>query len=135
MLFRSEGGLRKVLNAGHTIGHAIERAVDYAMLHGECVGIGLRVEAAIAQAMGLAPATLEARISDALRRLDLPLRPRVPVPARTILEATRSDKKARAGMVEYALLTEIGAPAAADRAYGTPVPDAVVIGALEATLG
>ena len=44
-----EAGLRKVLNTGHTIGHAIETAVDYGMLHGECVGIGLRVEAAIAR--------------------------------------------------------------------------------------
>jgi 3-dehydroquinate synthase len=129
-----EASLRKVLNAGHTIGHAIETAVDYAMLHGECIGIGLRVEAAIAHALGIAPASLEPRITDALRRLDLPLRPRVTVSPQAILDATRSDKKARAGAVEYSLLTEIGTPAAADRAYGTPVPDAAVIAALEATL-
>jgi 3-dehydroquinate synthetase len=51
-----------------------------------------------------------------------------------ILDATRADKKARAGAVEYALLTDVGTPAAADRAYGTPVPDDIVIRALEATL-
>ena len=129
-----EAGLRKVLNTGHTIGHAIETAVDYGMLHGECVGIGLRVEAAIAHALGIATASLEARITDALRQLGLPLRPHVPVRPQAILDATRADKKARAGAVEYALLTDVGTPAAADRAHGTPVPDDIVIRALEATL-
>ena len=89
---------------------------------------------AIAHALGIATASLEARITDALRQLGLPLRPHVPVRPQAILDATRADKKARAGAVEYALLTDVGTPAAADRAYGTPVPDDIVIRALEATL-
>src|SRR5205085_8352186 len=51
-----ESGLRKVLNFGHTIGHAIEAATDFATLHGEAVAIGLVVEARLAERLGVAEA-------------------------------------------------------------------------------
>lgn len=125
-----EGGLRKVLNFGHTIGHAVETACGYAMLHGECVGVGMRVEAAIAAKLGLASPQLRETVSAALSRLGLPLSPRVPLAADAILAATRSDKKARAGAVEYALARDVGEMAAADSGYGTRVDDAVARGAI-----
>jgi 3-dehydroquinate synthase len=122
-----EGGLRKTLNFGHTIGHAIETAAGFSMLHGECVAIGMRVEAMIAQALGIAGDSLVNRVEVALRALGLPAHPPSAMRAETVLAATRSDKKARAGAAEYALLRDIGSPAGAETAYGTPVADSVVL--------
>lgn len=129
-----ETGLRKTLNFGHTIGHAVEAVSGYSMLHGECIGIGMRVEARIAAALGLAPATLEARITSALDALGLPTRPSEPTDPDAIVAATRSDKKARGGRVEYALACDIGAMAAPMAGFGTPVADSVVREALAGCL-
>src|SRR5437660_120849 len=49
-----ESGLRKVLNFGHTIGHAIEAASEFETLHGEAVAIGLVAEARLAERIGVA---------------------------------------------------------------------------------
>ena len=125
-----EGGVRKTLNYGHTIGHAIETVAGFSILHGECVAIGMRVEAMIAQALGLASESFTARVSNALRAFELPLLPASPMHADAVLAATRTDKKARAGMVEYALMGDVGDPVGRDTGYGTRVPDAIVVSAL-----
>lgn len=125
-----EGGVRKTLNYGHTIGHAIETTAGFSILHGECVAVGMRVEAMIAQALGVADETFAARVSDALRALELPLLPASPLDAEAVLAATRTDKKARAGMVEYALMSGVGAPVGRDTGYATAVPDEIVVAAL-----
>ena len=125
-----EAGVRKTLNFGHTIGHAIETASAFALLHGECVGIGMRVEAMIAVAVGLAPDTLASRITAALAALGLPAFPALPLSPDAVLAATRTDKKARAGAAEYALACDIGVMAGAERGYGTPVPDDAVKAAI-----
>lgn len=121
-----ESGPRKMLNFGHTIGHAVESVSGYAMLHGECVGIGMRAEAMIAAKLGLAAPALADQITAALGTLGLPLRPRHRLDVDAIVVATRSDKKARGGMAEYALLSDIGEAANPAGGYGTPVPDGVV---------
>ena len=125
-----EGGVRKTLNFGHTIGHAIETVSGYSMPHGECVAIGMRAEAMIAQALGLASESFSARVSEGLRALVLPLLPASPMRAEDVLAATRTDKKARDGTVEYALMSEVGAPVDRDTGYGTRVPDEIVVAAL-----
>ena len=125
-----EGGIRKTLNFGHTIGHAIETVAEFSLLHGECVAIGMRVEAMIAASLGIAGASFVDRVEAALLALQLPLTPPTPMRAEAVLTATRADKKARAGQVEYALVRDVGAPAGADRGYGTAVTDDVVLGAL-----
>ena len=125
-----ESGRRKALNFGHTIGHAIEATGGYTMPHGECVGVGMRAEAVIAVRLGIAPATLPERVVSALRALGLPIAPARPLSPPDVLAATRTDKKARGGAVEYALVRDIGVMAAAESGYGTPVDDAVVLAAL-----
>ena len=125
-----ENGIRKSLNFGHTIGHAIETVAGFSILHGECVAIGMRVEAMIAQALGLAGTSLVPELEQALCALQLPLRPTAALRADDVLAATRSDKKARAGTVEYALVREIGAVAGSEHSYGTRVADDVVLAAL-----
>jgi 3-dehydroquinate synthase len=122
-----EHGRRKTLNFGHTIGHAIEQATGYALLHGECVAIGMVIEARIAERLGVASNGTSDAIVQVLERAGLPTaRPRTIDPA-VVLSATRSDKKSRAGAVEYALPVGIGAMMEADSAWSTPVDDSLVM--------
>jgi 3-dehydroquinate synthase len=117
-----ESGVRKVLNFGHTMGHAIESVSQYALLHGEAVSIGMSLEALLAERLGVAEKGTAARIIDALRAIGLPTG--LPVLDRdAIVVATKSDKKARAGRVEYALPERIGSMAGEKRGWGTPVED------------
>ena len=124
-----ESGLRRVLNFGHTIGHAIEAATDFGTLHGQAVAIGLVVEARLAERLGVAKIGTARQIERTCRAAGLPTS--LPsIPADTIIGFTRSDKKARAGKVEYSLPKRIGEMAGADHGWTVPVDDTVVREAL-----
>jgi 3-dehydroquinate synthase len=125
-----EGGVRKTLNFGHTIGHAVESLSGYSILHGECIAIGMVVEARIAALANLADTALAPSIEKLLRAAGLPVAIPKAMSADAILAATRTDKKARAGSVEYALPTKLGAMAGADRGYAIPVADSVIVQAI-----
>jgi 3-dehydroquinate synthase len=121
-----EGGVRKTLNFGHTIGHAIESLSGYTMLHGECIAIGMIVEARIGALLGVTdPATI-GTIGWLVREAGLPTAVPRSMSAESVIRATRSDKKTRAGRVEYALPAMLGAMAGADCGYAIPVQDDVV---------
>jgi 3-dehydroquinate synthase len=122
-----EGGVRKTLNFGHTIGHAIELRSDYTMLHGEAVAVGMVLESRVAERLGIAEPGTSDRVREAIERTGLPAaRPANQTPDE-ILSATRGDKKAREGVVEYALPARIGAMAGADRGWGVAVADDIVL--------
>ncbi|HEY9229912.1 MAG TPA: 3-dehydroquinate synthase, partial [Gemmatimonadaceae bacterium] len=57
-----EAGIRKTLNFGHTIGHAVELASGYSLLHGEAVAIGMRYESALAERIGVASSGTAAQV-------------------------------------------------------------------------
>ncbi|MFI5228542.1 MAG: 3-dehydroquinate synthase [Gemmatimonadales bacterium] len=121
-----EAGVRKTLNFGHTIGHAIERCAGYALRHGDCVALGMVAESAIAERIGVAVEGTAARVLDAVRTAGLPhARPRT-MTVDEILTATRRDKKNRADRTEYALPARIGAMAAAEHGWSLSVDDAIV---------
>jgi 3-dehydroquinate synthase len=122
-----EGGLRKTLNFGHTIGHAIELRSDYRMLHGEAVAVGMVLESRVAERLGIAEKGTSERVRAAIERTGLPVSPPTDQKPDEILSATRGDKKARSGIVEYALPTRIGAMAAGDKGWGVAVSDDVVL--------
>lgn len=126
-----ESGRRQVLNAGHTIAHAIEHRLAFAVPHGAAVAAGLVVETRLAERLGVAEPGLGDIVADAVRRAGLPDGPPVDVPDADLLEATRVDKKARAGVVQYALPVAVGRmhPGPAGR-WSTPVDDAAVLDAL-----
>src|SRR5204862_5721493 len=67
-----EGGVRKTLNFGHTIGHAIELRSDYRMLHGEAVAVGMVLESRVAERLGVAEAGTSDRVLQAIERSGLP---------------------------------------------------------------
>jgi 3-dehydroquinate synthase len=126
-----EGGVRKTLNFGHTIGHAIEVRSDYRMLHGEAVAVGMVLESRVAERLGVAELGTSDRVLQAIERSGLPAaRPANQTPDE-ILAATRGDKKARGGIVEYALPARIGAMAGADRGWGVAVSDDIVLAVLQ----
>ena len=126
-----EGGLRKTLNFGHTIGHAIELRSDYKMLHGEAVAVGMVLESRVAERLGVAEPGTSERVRAAIERTGLPASRPVDQSPDDILSATRGDKKARSGVVEYALPARIGAMAGADRGWGVAVSDEIVLEVLQ----
>lgn len=123
-----EAGLRKVLNFGHTIGHALEALDNYANSHGHAVAIGLVLEAMIAERIGVADHGTADAIRRVIERASLPVMTTLTKPdvADSIIAGTYADKKSRGGRVEYALPARIGEMAGADRGYGIPVDDDVV---------
>jgi len=121
-----EHGLRKTLNFGHTIGHALEHVSGYALLHGEAIAIGMALEARIAERLGIAESGTAARIVDVLRRAGLPTERPATLDVNSVVDATRLDKKARGGRVEYALPLRIGAMAGEDAGWSLPVDDQLV---------
>jgi 3-dehydroquinate synthase len=99
-------GERQLLNFGHTIGHAIERASDYAISHGRAVAMGMLLEARGAEGVGFAEEHCSGPIRAALTRNNLPVS--CPFPAEALLEAMLRDKKVRAGRIQLALPKAIG---------------------------
>jgi 3-dehydroquinate synthase len=125
-----EGGRRKVLNFGHTIGHAVEAATDYGLLHGEAVAIGMAIESKLAERAAIAGAGLVDAICNALRVAGLPSRLPASVKPGDVVTRTHADKKARAGVVEYALPRSLGEMAGADSGWAVPLADSFVTAAL-----
>jgi 3-dehydroquinate synthase len=102
-----ERSLRRVLNFGHTIGHALEAESAYGrFLHGEAVGWGMIAAATIAQDMGYCDRITRQRISDAVFSLG-PL-PKVKARPGKLLPFLRADKKTRNGHVHFVLPRAIG---------------------------
>ncbi len=120
-----ENGLRRVLNFGHTIGHALEAETGYrSLLHGEAVAWGMVAAARIAAEVGKLPAREADRISLATRALGK--LPKLELRPRNIARRLHSDKKTRNGKVHFVLPTEIGKVEVVN-----DVPEAVVLGAVE----
>ena len=110
----TEQGVRAHLNYGHTFGHALERETRYTRyLHGEAVGIGMRMAAALARGLGLLPdSTLARRQDELLKRYRLPLVHTVrdvEAESRVLLGHCALDKKVAAGRTRFVLPTRLGA--------------------------
>src|SRR3984885_15660499 len=101
-----EVGLRRVLNLGHTIGHALEAEPGYrSLLHGEAVAWGLIAAANIGLTVGRTDSVTAGRIADAVRSLGR--LPELKGSARKILARLQSDKKNQNGAVHFVLPREI----------------------------
>jgi 3-dehydroquinate synthase len=119
-----EGGLRRVLNLGHTIGHALEAETGYRkLLHGEAVAWGMIAATNIALSVGRTDSVTAGRIADAV--LSLGRLPEVNVSSRKILARLQSDKKTQNGVVHFILPREIGKVEVASDVPGSAVIDAV----------
>jgi len=102
-----EGGLRRVLNLGHTIGHALEAETGYRqLLHGEAVAWGMIAATHIALTVGRTDSVTAGRITDAV--LSLGRLPGVKVNTRKVLARLQTDKKTQDSVVHFVLPREIG---------------------------
>jgi 3-dehydroquinate synthase len=103
-----EGGLRAILNYGHTLGHVIETLCGYGTyLHGEAVAIGMLAAGELALAMGLWDASSQDRQRALVEAAGLPIRwPELDPEA--VLDCLQADKKVRDGRVRFVLPTAIG---------------------------
>jgi 3-dehydroquinate synthase len=103
-----EGGLRAILNFGHTFGHAIESGLGYGQwLHGEAVGCGMRMATDLSVRLGLVPTSALERMHTLLVRAGLP----VCAPdlgADVYLDWMGRDKKAEAGDIRFVVLESMG---------------------------
>ena len=118
-----EEGLRKTLNFGHTIGHAIELVSGYLLLHGEAVAIGMALESRLAERIGVARTGTAATIAKALQSAGLPTDLPPGFEPDAVIEAMRSDKKGVSGKTRFALPLRIGAMAGAETGWTVPVGD------------
>ncbi len=104
-----ESGLRKILNFGHTIGHAIEVTNDFMVKHGTAVATGMIIESIISWKLGLIDRETVEEIGKTIKNLVLSHIRRTPlIYPEKIIRAVRYDKKVRGGKPEYVLLREIG---------------------------
>lgn len=103
----TEKGERAILNFGHTIGHSIEKALDFKLLHGECVALGCVAAAFISWHHKLISMEEYFEIRDMFVPFNLPISVEDIDPSQ-ILEITRSDKKMAGDHVRFILLTRIG---------------------------
>ena len=101
-------GLRRTLNLGHTLGHAIETASKYRIPHGAAVSMGMALESRIAVSMGLLPSREYERLVGLLAALKLPTKLPRNLRRQRILAATELDKKAVHGKTQFVLLRGIG---------------------------
>ncbi len=106
-----EAGRRSVLNAGHTVAHALEHLSRYAIPHGDAVAMGLAAEALLGEAIGVTrPGTADTVVAG-LRALGLPTRLPAEFEAHQVLDAMQLDKKRGAAALRFSLLEELGRPA------------------------
>lgn len=113
-----EGGLRNILNFGHTIGHAFEAILTPYILHGECVSIGMVLEAELARYMGILSPVAVSRLSRCLAAYNLPItaedkivrkRSRnISTPVDNLLRIMAVDKKNDGAKKKVVLLSQIG---------------------------
>jgi len=103
-----ETGLRRVLNLGHTIGHALESATGFALKHGQAVAIGMAAEAQISRELGLLGQSDCRRLSAILESAGLPVAHSGVIKERAFMSAIALDKKADAAGPRFVLLRRIG---------------------------
>lgn len=120
-----EGGLRAILNFGHTFGHAIEAGLGYGQwLHGEAVGCGMVMAAELSQRLGLVDVAFVARLRQLIERAGLPVvAPKLG--AARFMELMRLDKKAEAGAIKFVVIEKPG------QAGVRSAPDALILDVLQ----
>jgi 3-dehydroquinate synthase len=116
-----EGGLRAILNFGHTFGHAIEAGMGYgAWLHGEAVGCGMVMATELSRRLNWVSEAFVKRVRTMVSAAGLPtVAPRMP--GSQWMELMRHDKKAEAGSIRFVLVDESG------HANVRPVADDIVL--------
>ncbi|MES2122220.1 MAG: 3-dehydroquinate synthase [Chlamydiota bacterium] len=128
--FEEKGGKRRILNFGHTIGHAIELLEEFQVSHGEAVAMGMCVESYLSMRTGLLSQGDFERIISCVRAFPFQLRLSARVKVDGMIEALALDKKAAKGIPRFVLLDGIGSCAPFQGTYCTVVPSELLNEAL-----
>ncbi|MAG20841.1 MAG: 3-dehydroquinate synthase [Candidatus Marinimicrobia bacterium] len=119
-----EGGLRRILNFGHTIGHAIEAHMGYGdVRHGEAVAYGMNCAAWISEQLGILPAADRRILNDTIAKLSLAAPSSLDQNA--ILNYIHKDKKGEDGVLNFVVLEGLG-----NATTSTKVQDQLIIESL-----
>ncbi len=103
-----EGGVRKVLNFGHTLGHAIEYLSKYKLTHGEAISIGMVLANKVAQKLGKQSKKTGERIEVMLKKYDLPTELPKNIKLEDMIEMVHKDKKMEGEQVSFILSRGLG---------------------------
>ena len=131
----TEKNKRRILNYGHTIGHAVETASKFELLHGEGVAIGIIGAGLIEKEMGLASDGQLERIEKVLEQLGVPIRIPNEIDRDGLIEIIKRDKKAVNKWPKFALLDEIGSARCVDGQWALDVSEGVVNRVLDELYG
>lgn len=101
-----DNGLRKILNFGHTAGHAIEKLSNFGVSHGNAVAIGMMIMTQTSEKLGKIPEGTTQRLKDVLVKAGLPIS--TELTAKEMAEASLSDKKRMGGTLGLILLDKLG---------------------------
>ena len=121
-----ESNLRKILNFGHTVGHAVENLSGYKISHGEAISIGMVAEGRIAVRMGLWKQGDVERLKRLIEEAGLPTGMPGYMKIPDVIDAMKLDKKARGGRIEMALPGSIGRMAVSDGAFGLKIDESLI---------
>jgi len=103
----TEQGERALLNFGHTLGHAIEKLMDFKLYHGECVALGMIASLEISKNRGLITELEMEQAIDMLKLYEFPISISG-IKIEDIIAISKNDKKMDAGKIKFVLLDEIG---------------------------
>jgi 3-dehydroquinate synthase len=105
-----EQGLRRILNFGHTLGHAVEAEADYAIPHGGAVSIGMAGALILSEKLGHLPVSDRERIMGFLQKAGLPVRIPGGLSTEGVISRMQRDKKKEGKVVHFVLLRRPGMP-------------------------
>jgi 3-dehydroquinate synthase len=125
-LDEKESNLRKILNFGHTIGHAIENLSGYKISHGEAISMGMVAEGKIAVELGLWQKDELERLISLLKRAGLPVNLPTTLDLKQMMDTMKLDKKARGGKIEMVLPRRIGEMAKINGSYGIKIEEGIM---------
>ena len=105
-----EGGLRRILNFGHTLGHAVEAESGYTLSHGQAVAIGMVYAATLSEKLNYLPRADRERIESLIKVFDLPHRIPKDLETKALMSRLTKDKKKEGSLIPFILLKKIGLP-------------------------
>jgi 3-dehydroquinate synthase len=105
-----EQGLRRILNFGHTLGHALEAVSDYTLSHGEGVALGMIAAARLSAKMHYLPNDELTRVERVIAQAGLPTRIEATVAMDAVIDHLKMDKKKKDDVIHFVLIKKIGMP-------------------------
>lgn len=121
-----ENGVRRILNFGHTIGHAYEHCSNFSHSHGDCIAVGMLIESFISYVTGLLPLEELIKIREFIHRFSFPFQAFKRFSSKPLIQIMKRDKKNRDGLIQMALIEQIGSPHQASGEFRLPIETKII---------